>query len=129
MQMITLRNLGIESLGLPPDQIALAQKQIADYWASPDSAALLGALERVLAIVTHLALSVLVLQTFKRNHIGYLIAAILWHALIDGIAVIAISTVGVYWTEAIIAMFAIVNLYLIFAFRSGDAASPAPTST
>jgi uncharacterized membrane protein YhfC len=129
MQMITLRNLGLESLNLPADQLALAQKQITDYWSAPDYAALLGALERVFAIITHLTLTVIVLQTFTRNNIAYLIAAILWHAIIDGVAVFAVGTVGPYWTEAIIAVFALVNLFLIFAFRSGDAASPALSST
>jgi uncharacterized membrane protein YhfC len=129
MQMITLRNLGLESLNLPADQLAIAQKQIVEYWSAPDYAALLGALERLFALITHLALTVIVLQTFTRNSIAYLLLAIAWHAIIDGVAVFAVGTVGPYWTEAIIAVFALVNLILIFAFRSGDAASPAPSST
>jgi uncharacterized membrane protein YhfC len=129
VQMIILRNTGLDSLNLPADQLALAQKQIADYWAAPDYTALLGALERLFAIITHLALTVIVLQTFTRNNVVYLILAIVWHAIIDGVAVFAVGTVGPYWTEVIIAVFALVNLFLIFVFRLGDAASPAPSST
>ncbi len=129
MQMIILRNIGLDSLNLPADQLALAQKQIATYWAAPDYTALLGALERLFAIITHLALTVIVLQTFIRNNILYLVLAIAWHAIIDGVAVFAVGIVGPYWTEAIIAGFALMNLFLIFAFRSGVTASPAPAST
>jgi len=129
VQMIILRNTGLSSLNLPADQLALAQKQIAEYWAASDYTALLGAFERLLAIITHLALTVIVLQTFIRNNILYLVLAIAWHAIIDGVAVFAAGTVGPYWAEAIITVFALVNLFWIFAFRSGDAAPRAPTST
>ena len=59
----------------------------------------------------------LVLQVFRRKNSLWLVAAILWHAAVDAVAVFAVGTWGPYWTEAIVGAFAVASLIIIFALR------------
>jgi len=83
----------IESL-VPADQLAgsseaitAAAQQIEELVNSPPYLFLLGAVERVFALILHLSLSILVLQVFVRKNIAWLFVAIGWHTAIDAIAV------------------------------------------
>ena len=79
------------------------------------------------------------MQALTRRNILWLAAAILWHALTDGLAVFAISSWGVLPTEASIAVLAVIGLGLMFALRQpeppavsaapGAAGQPQPVST
>ena len=60
------------------------------------------------------------MQVFTRRSYLWLAAAILWHALTDGVAVFAISTWGVLPTEAAIAVLALIGLGLMFALRQPE---------
>ena len=86
----------IESL-VPADQlagsaeaVAAAAQQINELVNSPPWMFLLGAVERVFALILHLSLSILVLQAFVRKNIVWLFVAIGWHTLIDTIAVVGL---------------------------------------
>ncbi|MBI3734670.1 MAG: YhfC family intramembrane metalloprotease, partial [Chloroflexi bacterium] len=96
---------------------AAAQAQLAAYWSQPDFLPLVGVLERVFAICTHLALSVLVLQAFTRRNNLYLAVAILAHAVVDATAVYAVATWGVIVTEGIVAVYAVAAVALILVLR------------
>ena len=102
---------------VPAGQLPLVQKQVADFWASPWYAVLLGALERVFALCFHLSAAVLVLQAFTRKNSLWLLAAIAWHAVVDGVAVFAAGTWGLYPTEALVGVAALVSLGILFALR------------
>jgi uncharacterized membrane protein YhfC len=137
--IFVLRNVDPAQLGVPADKLAAVQTQIAAAWNVPVLYPLLGAFERVTAISTHLFLAVLVMQVFTRRSILWLWAAILWHALTDGLAVFAISTWGILPTEASIAVLALIGLGLMFALRqpeppamsaaAGAASQPQPVMT
>jgi uncharacterized membrane protein YhfC len=131
-QMVILHNTDPNAWGVPAEQLALAQQQVADFWALPWYLVLLGAVERVFAICFHLSASVLVLQAFTRKNNLWLVAAIVWHSVLDGVAVLAVGTVGPYWTEAIVGIMAVISLAIIFALRdsglgSGSVVGAAPT--
>lgn len=129
MQMVVLHNTDPSQWGVPAAQLPAVQQQVAAFWASPWYAALLGALERVFAICFHLSAAVLVMQAFTRRNILWLVAAIAWHTVIDGVAVYASGTWGPYWTEALIAVSAVISLAIIFALRDRPApASPEPVA-
>jgi uncharacterized membrane protein YhfC len=98
---------------LPP----AAQAQIHAVMSAPDFLPLVGALERVFALCIQVSLAVLVLQTFTRGSRLYLAAAIVWHALVDGVAVYASSAWGIGVTEAIVGIMALTSLAMIFALR------------
>lgn len=126
VQMLALQNVDLKTLPLSADQLALAQKQVAEYWSAPATLILLAPLERIFALTLHLGLSVVVLRGFTQKNIAYLFFAIFWHALINGVAVVSLNWVGAYWTEAIIGGFAILNVIGLIWLRRSDAATPAP---
>lgn len=84
---ITLLNvwLIISSKGaiVPVSQRAVAARQITSLAAQPVWLPLLGVWERICALAIQVALSVVVLQVFRRGSIGWLWLAIGLHALVD----------------------------------------------
>jgi uncharacterized membrane protein YhfC len=123
VSMLSVRNSDLSKL-VPPDQLELAQSQIIAYWNSPVFLTLFGALERAFTIPVQIALSVLVLQAFTRNHIRWLFAAIGWHALVDCLAVLMVSTRGVYLTEALIGVESLISVAFIFILRQPEPELP-----
>jgi len=112
IQMIAMHYVGISDKSV--------QKAVAEYWALPWYAVLLAAVERVFAITAHLALTILVLQSVQRGNKLWLVAAIAWHTCVDAIAVFAVQTWGIYVTELLICLFALVSLGMVFHFRESD---------
>lgn len=87
-QMVALRGVTDLATLVPTERVALLQQQITQYWSTPWYITLVGAYERVLALIFHLTASVIVLQVFRRGQMGWLGLAILWHALLDATAVL-----------------------------------------
>jgi uncharacterized membrane protein YhfC len=81
------------------------------------STSLLGAVERVFALCSHLAMSVLVLQSFVRRAWVWLLAAIGWHAVLDGTAVYFAPTLSALALEGVLGVFALAALAIVFALR------------
>ena len=131
INMVVLRDTAVTSLPVSADQQVLAAQQIAAYWATPWTEALLGAVERLFAMCFHLSAAVLVLQAIKRRNLLWLGAAILWHSTLDALAVMVLAAWGVYWAEAAVGGLALVNLAIIFLLRPTiDDAPPAePVAT
>jgi len=127
LQALALQGTDLASV-VPADQVEIARMQLEAYWAAPWYAALLGALERVFALCLHLSLSVLVLQVFVRRQWIWLPLAIAWHALVDGAAVAALQHVGVYWTEALVGVFALLSLAIVAALRNLSGTTPVDTA-
>ena len=116
LQALALRGVDLATV-VPAEQLEIARLQLDAYWAVPWYAALLGAVERAFAICLHLSLSVLVLQCFTRRKWFWLPLAIGWHALVDGVALVAVQHLGPYWTEALVGMMAVISLGILFALR------------
>ena len=72
-----------------------------------------------------LSSSLLVMQAFTRHNVLFVLAAIVWHATVDGIAVYSVSTWGVVETELIIGLTTIPAIVLIWRLRDQEMASPA----
>ena len=120
-QMLIVRGVDISTL-VAPDQVELAKAQIQAYWSTPWYMTMLGALERLFAIPVHLACSVLVLQVFTRKKFWWVGIAILFHAFVDGVAVlVSQSGVSALPIEGIVGFFAVISLGIIFVLRQ-----PAP---
>lgn len=128
VQLSALRTVDVTTLPYPPEQQAAIAKQVSDFWGSVWYMPFIGMFERVFAVCLHLSLSVMVLQAFRRRNLAWLLAAIGWHWLVDSVAVFAAGTWGIYWTEAIIAVTAIISVGIIFILKT-DEAPPAPTAT
>jgi uncharacterized membrane protein YhfC len=123
-QLAALRGADLAAL-LPPDQAAEVQRQMAAYWSMAWPESLLGALERLFTLPIQIALAVLVLQAFTRRQWGWIALAVGYHALVDAAAVLALPTLGVIATEALVGGFAVVSLAIILALREPEPA-PAP---
>ena len=136
VQLVALRNSDLTKV-VSSAQLPLAVQQVTAYWSAPWYASLLGALERIFAITAQIALSLLVLQAFTRKKAFWVWLAIFFHALTDASAVLASHYFSVYWTEALIGLFALVSAGIIIGLHraepvsAGDAAqsvSPVPFS-
>ena len=114
-QIFALQHGGLDDL--PAAQMEIARAQVTAYWAVPWYAALLGALERVSALSIHLSATVIVLQVFRRKRSRWLLLAILWHAVVDASAVFVGKTWGIYAAEALVAIFGLTGLAIIFLLR------------
>ena len=117
--LVTLNSEALLS-AIPAEQQALINATVANLLATPWYGLLLGAAERVFAIAAHLALSVMVLQVFRRGSLRWLFLAIGYHAVFNMLAVIAVTRVGPYATEGLLAVFSLLSLFIIFKLRSPD---------
>lgn len=117
VNVIALSTTDFSQLNLPPEQLAQIEQarrqiQALDWWTP-----LLGAYERFITIFFHIALSVLVLQTFLRRSLLWLVIAIAYHALIDFGAVVLAQLVGTAWVEVALTVTFPVSLAIIYLFR------------
>lgn len=118
-QAIAYRNAELATI-LPPEHLVIARAQLDAYWGTTWYAALLGALERVFAIGIQISLAVMVLQVFVRRSHLWLLLAIAWHLLVDAVAVFGISTWGIYITELIIGVMAVMSLVFLYLLKPKD---------
>ena len=127
VNMLIARSMDLATL-VPADQLALAQQQVAAYWSAPWYATLLGAVERVFAIACHVFMATLVMRAFTHRKIGWLFAAIGFHALLDAVAVFCQPYVSAYVLEAIVGVFAVLSILLTLRLRDPEP-QPDPSTT
>ncbi|MGQ0601465.1 MAG: YhfC family intramembrane metalloprotease [Anaerolineales bacterium] len=118
VNMIVLQSVDLTTLPIPAEQRAAIAQQLADFWSAPWYLTLLGAVERVFALTTHIALSVMVLQVFARRQIGWLFAAMGWHGLANVVGVSVQQIAGPLAAEGALAVIASAGLWLIFRLRT-----------
>ena len=129
MSMLAMRGIDLAGL-VPAEQLELARLQVEAYWAAPVPVRLLGAWERLATVPVHIALSVIVLQAFIRRGSRipgwvWVALAVLWHTLVNAVAVYLSRTIGtegasVYIIEGVITLFSLASIGIIFALRSPE---------
>ncbi len=107
---------------LPVSQRIAIAHQFATINAAPAWIPLLGAWERLWIVPFHIALSVVVLQVFRRQAIGWLWLAILAHTLLDFITALMPQVLGnsmgtSLLVEGVVAVFGIVSIWIIWRLR------------
>jgi uncharacterized membrane protein YhfC len=121
LSMAAARQMDLAAQGLTGERLALAQQQLATYWGAPWYMALMGAAERLFALPIQVSLAVLVLQVFRRNDWRWLVVAIGYHLVVDGMAVVGLQS---HWPaliiEAILAVLAVISLAIIWELRPRD---------
>ncbi len=117
--MLVLQNVDMVTLNLPAEAQAALSSALQSYWGAEVSPMLLmGAVERVFAICLHLSCTVMVMQSFLRKNWLWLGAAILWHAVVDALAVFIMKMGGgVYQIELVIGITAVISVAIIYALR------------
>jgi uncharacterized membrane protein YhfC len=118
----------LDYLSFPAEQQASVRMALDAVAASPWYMLLLGAAERVSALMLHLSLSLLVMRGFLpgRRPLFWLALAVLWHAAVDATAVMALNQLSALVTEAIIAVFGLLSVILVFHFRAPEPVEPEP---
>lgn len=110
---------------IPVEQQPLLDQQIQAMVTMPWYDAMLGSLERIFAMCLHLSLSLMVMQAFTRGKLWWLWLAIGWHALVDATAVfVQIYWANAYLTEALVALYALISLGIIFWLREPEPIEP-----
>lgn len=117
-QAVAYRGANLAEL-LAPERLAAAEATLNAYWAVPAHTALMGAVERLLALCIQLGLSILVLQAVRRRNLMWLGLAIGWHALVDGVALVALAAWGAWAAEGLIAALALLSIGAVLRLR-GD---------
>ena len=113
--MLAYRSMDLSTIpSIPADQLELAKQQVAAYWSTPVYMTLLGAVERIFAICLHISLSVMVLYSIVNKKPVWFWIAILWHAIVDTVAVYLIQQISMLALEGIIGIFAIISLGIVF---------------
>jgi uncharacterized membrane protein YhfC len=116
--MLVYRNIDLSTVpSIPADQLELARQQVEAYWSAPWYIALMGFIERISAITLHVSLSAMVLYAIAYRRPLWFWLALLWHALVDAVAVYAIQEVGILAVEGIVAVFALISLWIVFRLR------------
>ena len=118
LSMIAMRNADLSKLGASPDQIQLLKQQLDAFWSAPVYMAVLGFVERIFAISLHLVLSVMVLYSVAYKRPLWFWAALLWHAVVDGLSVYFAPIVGALGVEGILGVCAVISLLILFWMRS-----------
>lgn len=116
IQAITYRGADLSAI-VPAENLPLVQAQLDAYWALPWYAALLGALERAFALCIQIGLALLVLQTFVRRSLRWLLAAMIGHTIVDALVAFGVGTWGVYITEGLVGLCALLSLGIIRVLR------------
>lgn len=94
---------------------ALSQMQVVIYnliYSSP-YIYLLGLVERVSALIAHIAMSYMVFKAVKDHKPLYLLIAILAHALLDAFSVIASAYIAQFWLVELIIFLMVLLIVLI----------------
>jgi uncharacterized membrane protein YhfC len=117
VNMVVMRNADLSAMGIPADQLALANQQVSAFWDSPAYMGLLGLAERVFAICLHISLSVMVLYSVAYKKPIWFWLAMLWHAVVDAAAVYLLPVIGAVGVEGVVAVMAIVSLVILFGLR------------
>jgi uncharacterized membrane protein YhfC len=112
------------SLGLDAEQLEQTRAAMATLFTVPWYDTILGALERLFALTFHLAASLLVLRAVVRRSAVWLVAAILWHALLDAAAVYAAEQWSIYAAEAAVGVAALISLLIVVALRQPEPTPP-----
>ena len=121
LQLMALRNVDLTTV-LKAEQLESTRIVLQNYWSLPWYAHLIPALERAGAICVQLSLSLLVLQAFSRRNGAWFGLAILWHAIVDAVAVFAVQTWGMYVAEGLVVLSALLSIGIIFALRGHEEA-------
>ena len=107
---------------LTASQHATVIQQFATINAQPQWFPLLSAWERLWTLPLHVALSVIVLQVFRRNNMGWLWFAIIAHTIVDFttieiVQVLGANTTTSLITEGVVTLFGVIAIMIIWRLR------------
>lgn len=129
INLIALSTMDLNSLPLSTEQRAQVEQQLAAVAAQPEWLPLVGAWERLWTLPVHVALSVMVLQVFRRGQMRWLWFAVGAHTLVNLVAVgigPAFGLAGmtaIIVPEVVVTLAGVAALWLIWRLRDAPAPS------
>ncbi|MCP4424190.1 MAG: YhfC family intramembrane metalloprotease, partial [Chloroflexi bacterium] len=115
-----LRGTDLTTLGLSEAQLTAVSRQMELFLGNP-WLAFASLLERVWALILHVAVSVWVWQAFKRRNPVYFGLAVLYHAVFDATAVYAAQFIKNGWLlEGLLAVLALPGVVYLWRLGIGD---------
>ena len=115
VNMLVYRNMDLSTIpSIPADQLELAKQQVEAFWSTPPYLVILGVVERAFAICLHAALSVMVLYGIVKKQAVWFWLAVLWHTVIDAVAVYFVQQIDTLILEGIIGLGAVISIGIIF---------------
>ena len=117
--LIQVLSLGGEGSlnSFPSEQVELIRAQITAYWDVPWQHSLLGAWERVSALVFHLGASLMVYKSVREKKPSWLVIAVLGHTLLNAFAVISSQKLDFVLLESILFVFSLGWLFWAWNLR------------
>lgn len=103
--------------GISTDQVQYMLFQIDQFWMTPWVNGLLPGVERIIALSLQIFLSTLVWKAVVDRSIVWFLLAVIYHAVVDALAVYLAGIGWGYWAiEGILALFLVLNIYLLYRF-------------
>lgn len=119
IQVLTLGGEGsLDSFS--PEQADLIRAQILAYWDVPWQHLLLGAWERVSAMIFHVGASLMVYKSVRKKKPSWLAIAVLGHTLLNAFAVISSQKMDFVLVESILFIFSLGWLIWAWALRERE---------
>jgi len=113
--MLAYRYIDLSTVpSIPPEQLELAKQQINAYWSTPPYLVILGVVERIFAMCLHVSLSVMVMYGLVSKKPIWFWLAVIWHTVVDAVAVYLVQNISMITLEGIIGVFALVSLGIVF---------------
>lgn len=98
------------------------RSNLVQIWNLPWHLPLAGGVERIMAVILHLSLSVMVWLAVTRRSFLWYLAAVLWHAAVDAVVVYlalpaaqSVLGMGIWGIEGVMAVFTLLNLAWLWA--------------
>jgi uncharacterized membrane protein YhfC len=126
INMLVLSTMDVSTLPISPEQRAQIEQQLAAVAAQPAWLALVGAYERLWSILFHVAMSVVVLQVFRRGSLLWLLLAIAAHTAVNFVATalpIVLSlqgTTALLVPEGVVTIAGLISLWAIWRLRDSE---------
>jgi len=120
--LIQVLTLGGESSldSFSSEQADLIRAQILAYWDVPWQHLLLGAWERVSAMIFHIGASLMVYKSVRKKKPGWLAIAVLGHTLLNAFAVISSQKMDIVLVESILFIFSLGWLFWAWTLRERE---------
>ena len=102
--MINSGAMSVQLASLDAQTAANSAAALSALWTTPSLAFFAGGVERIIAVVLHLSLSILVFQSIRKKAPMELVRAYLFHFVIDSLSVLLSAVASVWVVELVTAL-------------------------
>lgn len=102
--MINSGAMSVQLASLDAQTAANSAAALSALWTTPSLAFFAGGVERIIAVVLHLSLSILVFQSIRKKAPMELVRAYLFHFVIDSLSVLLSAVASVWVVELVAAL-------------------------